>query len=65
MTQQIWTLKQVATSGMYPFSMGQLRHYLLHRHKNGLEKAIRKIGKRLYLRIDLFNEWIESRAFFR
>ncbi|MES2200013.1 MAG: hypothetical protein V4489_07590 [Chlamydiota bacterium] len=46
----------------YPFSMGQIRHYLTMRHRNGLEKAVRKIGKRIYLRKDLFEGWIESQA---
>lgn len=52
--------KQIAESDHYPFTLGQIRHYLLMRHRNGLEKAVRKIGKRLYLRKDLFEEWIES-----
>ena len=52
--------KQIADSENYPFSIGQMRHYLLIRHRNGLDKAVRKIGKRLYLRKDLFDQWIES-----
>lgn len=52
--------KQIAESANYPFTLGQMRHYLMMRHRNGLEKAIRKIGKRLYFRKDLFNEWIEN-----
>jgi hypothetical protein len=51
---------QIATSEEYPFTIGQVRHLLLMRHKNGLEKAIRKIGKRLYVKRDLFESWIES-----
>lgn len=54
--------QQIAASGRYPFSMGQMRHLLLHRHKNGLERVIRKIGKRLVFRLDLFDAWIESHA---
>lgn len=56
------SLKQIAEDSHYPFTMGQLRHYLVHRHKNGLDAAVRKIGKRLFLRIDLFNAWIEQQA---
>jgi hypothetical protein len=52
--------QQIEDSPRYPFSMGQIRHFLLNRHKNGLNKAVRKIGKRLYLRRDLFEAWIES-----
>jgi hypothetical protein len=56
------SLKQIADNSKYPFTMGQLRHYMMHRHKNGLDSAVRKIGKRLFLRIDLFNAWIEQQA---
>lgn len=54
--------KQIVESDNYPFSIGQVRHYLLMRHRNGLEKAVRKIGKRLYLRKDLFDQWIENQG---
>lgn len=59
---QYLSIKQIAESSQYPFSLGQMRHYLSMRHINGLETAIRKIGKRLYLRKDLFDAWIESQA---
>ena len=51
---------QIVECGRYPFSLGQIRHFLLMRHKNGLDTAIRKIGKRLYIRRDLFDQWIEE-----
>lgn len=57
---QYLTTTQIAKSDCYPFTLGQIRHYLLIRHRNGLDKAVRKIGKRLYLRRDLFEQWIES-----
>lgn len=57
---QYLTTTQIAECDTYPFSLGQIRHYLLMRHRNGLDKAVRKIGKRLYLRKDLFEQWIES-----
>ena len=50
----------IVESNEFPFSLGQIRHYLQMRHRNGLDKAVRKIGKRLYLRKDLFEQWIES-----
>ena len=53
---------QVAKSKEYPFTLGQLRHYLTKRHLNGLEKAVRKIGKRIYVHKDLFEQWIESQS---
>ncbi len=51
---------QIIARGRYPFTMGQLRHFLLYRHKNGLQNAVRRIGKRLMLRIDFFDQWIEG-----
>ncbi len=56
------SVKQIEETTCYPFTKGQLRHFLLHRHKNDLEKAVRKIGKRLYLRKDLFDLWIEKQS---
>lgn len=57
---QYLTITQIAKNDCYPFTLGQIRHYLLMRNRNGLEKAVRKIGKRIYLRRDLFEQWIES-----
>lgn len=56
------SLQQIVEDVRYPFTMGQLRHFLLKRHKNGLNKAVRSIGKRLYLRQDLFEQWIEEQV---
>jgi len=57
-----WSTKQIVKSGKYPFTMGQMRHLLLHRHRNGLQNAVRKIGKGLVLRIDIFDAWIEAQG---
>jgi hypothetical protein len=54
------TPQQIISCGKYPFSMGQLRFFLSARSSNGLDTAVRKVGKRIYLRVDLFNEWIEA-----
>jgi len=62
MDNEYWSPQQIVKSGKYPFTMGQVRHLLLFRHRNGLQEAVRKIGKRLVLRIDLFNNWIDSQS---
>jgi|GEM_PF-890904 len=59
---QYWSPQQIVKSGKYPFSMGQIRHLLLYRHRNGLQDAVRKVGKRLVLRMDLFDQWIECQT---
>lgn len=56
------SIKDIIEGDEYPFTIGQVRHFLMRRHKSGLQNAIRKIGKRLYLRQDLFEQWIESQA---
>lgn len=56
------TIKQIINSECYPFSEGQIRHFLIMRHKNGLQDAVRQIGKRLYIRKDLLDQWIESQS---
>ncbi len=57
-----WSPQQIVSSGRYPFTMGQIRHLLLYRHRNNLEKVVRKVGKRLVFRMDLFDQWIEEQA---
>jgi hypothetical protein len=52
--------KQITTCGRYPFSLAQVRHFLLFRHRNGLASAIRKVGKRILLRADLWEAWLEG-----
>ena len=54
------SINQIAQDPKYPFSIGQLRHYMMHRHKNCLDNAVRKIGKRLFVRMDRFDAWIEK-----
>jgi len=61
-SQTYWSPQQIVASGKYPFTMGQIRHLLLHRHRNGLQEAVRKVGKRLVLRVDLFEQWIDSQT---
>lgn len=57
---EYWSPRQVVDSGKYPFTMGQIRHLLLYRHRNGLQETVRRIGKRLMFRLDLFEQWIEG-----
>lgn len=57
---QYLTPQQIADSLKYPFTIGQIRNALLFRHKNNLYTAVRKIGKRLVLRKDLWESWIEN-----
>jgi len=40
------------------FQLNQLRWLLRDRKSNGLDKAVRKIGKRIYIHDQLFAEWM-------
>lgn len=44
----------------YPFTLSFIRKALLRRDKNGLDKACRKIGGRLFIHKEEFDEWVES-----
>ena len=54
------SVKDLVETDSCPFTYGQLRGLLLRRNENGLVSATHKIGKRLYIRDDLFAEWMES-----
>lgn len=53
------SIKELAESKDYPFTLGQIRSFLMDRKINGLSKCIRKIGRKLYIRNDLFDQWID------
>lgn len=44
----------------YPFTEGQLRAFVYRKDTNGFDKVVRKIGKRIYFRADLLDEWMEQ-----
>ena len=54
------SIDDIVNNDKYPFTKGQLRHHISKRKTYGLATSIRKIGKRIYIREDLFDEWIES-----
>ena len=54
------TVKQLAADPNLCFSEAMIRYYLLNQHRNGLSKAVRRIGRKLFVRKDLFLDWIEQ-----
>ncbi len=54
------SVDDIIKSGKYPFTLGQLRDLLIKRKKNGLQSVVRKIGKRVYLKMDDFEKWIDT-----
>jgi len=54
------SIDDVANDPKYPFSKGQVRHLVAKRKINGLATSIRKIGRRVYIREDLLDIWMDS-----
>lgn len=44
-----------------PISEDSWRYLLFHRRENGLEVAVVRIGRRLYLDIERLKPWLEAR----
>lgn len=59
---QYCTVKQIVKDGSFCFSESTLRYYILNAHKNGLKKAIRKIGRKVLIRRDILISWLEKQA---
>lgn len=56
--QQFMTVKEA--SRLFPFSESSLRYLLFHSHANGLERCLRRIGKKILInRID-FESWLDA-----
>ena len=56
------TVQQIVDDPSFCFSKSMIRYYILHAHRNGLRKAIRKIGRKVVIRRDLFIAWIEEQS---
>ena len=56
------TIKQLAKDPQFCFSAPALRYYVLNAHKNGLSKALRRVGRKVLIRRDLFIEWLEKQS---
>jgi len=54
------TVRQIADDPTLCFTVPMLRYYILHAHRNGLSKSLRRIGKKVLIRKDLFINWIEK-----
>jgi hypothetical protein len=55
------TIKQIANDPVFCFTVPMLRYYVLHAHSNGLASAIRRLGRKVLIRRDLFIRWIETK----
>ncbi len=56
------TVQQIANDPAFCFTVPMLRYYINQAHRTGLKSAIRRIGKKILIRRDLFIDWIEKQA---
>lgn len=55
------TMRQIADSEKYPFTWSAITK-LIHRSKdNGLHDAVFRVGRKVLIREDLFDKWLQSR----
>lgn len=56
------TVKQIAEDPSFCFTIPMLRYYILHAHSNELTPALRRIGRKILIRRDLFINWLEKQS---
>lgn len=56
------SVQQIADDPSFCFTTPMLRFYILNAHKNGLDKALRRIGRNILIRRDLLIDWIEEQG---
>ena len=56
MTRDLKSPAQLAAEG--PLSLDQIRWLIFNAKRNGLESAICRIGRRVYLDVDAFDAWL-------
>lgn len=56
------TVKQIAEDPSFCFTVPMLRYYILHAHSNGLTPVLRRIGRKILIRRDLFINWLEKQS---
>lgn len=56
------TVNQIAADPNFCFTVPMLRYYILNAHRNGLSKSLRRIGRKVLIKKDLFIQWIEGQS---
>ena len=54
------TVAQIARLAAPIITEGKLRWWIFHASQNGLAKAIVRIGGRVYLDVEQFNNWLDT-----
>lgn len=54
------TIAQLAAESAGLFSEGSLRWHVFHAAETGLDRAIVRVGRRVYIDLDRFEAWLEE-----
>jgi len=56
-----WSTLEKFVENNPQFTISQLRHQLRHRKNTGFDKAVRKVGKKIYINDVMFAEWLMTK----
>lgn len=59
--RKLQTVKQIAEANP-AFSEAGLRWLVFHAERNGLDRALVRVGRKLLVDVDRFGDWLEARA---
>lgn len=57
--QRLYTVKQFVQASHYP-NEGGLRALIFNADKNGFNKVIRRINKRVFIDVEAFYQWVND-----
>lgn len=57
--KQLRTVEQLAAESGGAFSQAGLRWKIFNASENGLDRAIVRLGRRVFIDVDEFNRWID------
>lgn len=65
MTTSTSTVRTLLTAEQFvqrhsAFTLGGLRWWLFHRRANGLDQAVVRVGRRIYIDENKFFEWVDA-----
>ncbi len=59
--KRLATVKQIPD--IYPaFTHANIRWLIFNEEKNGLTSCLRRLGKKIFVDLDVFEDWIDSQA---
>ena len=57
--KRLFTIKQFVQEGFYP-NEGGVRALVFNAHKNGFNKVIKRINKKIFIDLDAFYKWVDE-----